>query len=101
MYGHELGWNHGSGSDPHDVQDCVSELRDALAAHGITLPSVDVELGAFASRPQLPLVALGNCNVDTARKLSAVLRTAWRGEADGEAHEHEHGHKHEHEEARP
>ncbi|OEU88597.1 hypothetical protein DB35_16065 [Streptomyces abyssalis] len=59
----------------------MSDLRDALAAHGITLPSVGVELPAFAARPQLPLVALGNCNVDTARRLAAVLRTAWRGEA--------------------
>ncbi|NLU71564.1 hypothetical protein HCC61_02475 [Streptomyces sp. HNM0575] len=63
------------------MEECVSELRDALAAHGITLPSVGIELPAFAARPRLPLVALGNCNVDTARRLAAVLRTAWRGEA--------------------
>lgn len=79
MYGHDLGWDPGPVTD--DVQDCVTELRTALAAHGITLPSVDVELPAFAASPRLPLVALGNCNVDTARKLAAVLRTAWRGEA--------------------
>lgn len=86
MYGHDLGWEPGHpdndpASDPDEVQGCVNELRDALAAHGITLPSVGVELPAFAARPRLPLVALGNCNVDTARRLAAVLRTAWRGEA--------------------
>lgn len=80
MHGHDLGWGPGPGDDPGDVQDCVSDLRDALAAHGITLPSVGIELPGFAARPQSPLVALGNCNVDTARRLTAVLRTAWRGE---------------------
>jgi hypothetical protein len=72
---------YGPDSDTEEVQDCVSDLRTALAAHGITLPSVGVEPAAFANRPSLPLVALGNCNVDTARRLAAVLRTAWRGEA--------------------
>lgn len=70
---------------PHDLPDraaddvdaCVTDLRTALAAHGITLPSIGVEAPAFAANPPLPLVALGNCNVDTARRLTAVLRTAW------------------------
>jgi hypothetical protein len=83
MYGHDLGWEPTPGTtahDPDDVENCVAELRDALAAHGITLPSIGVELPAFAATPRLPLVALGNCNAETARRLSAVLRTAWRVE---------------------
>ncbi|WP_055487068.1 hypothetical protein [Streptomyces sp. WMMB 322] len=58
----------------------MRDLRTALEAHGITLPSIGVEPAAFANRPSLPLVALGNCNVRTARALAAVLRTAWRVE---------------------
>ncbi|QPP08966.1 hypothetical protein G4Z16_24015 [Streptomyces bathyalis] len=42
----------------------MTDLREALAAHGITLPSITVELPAFAAEAQLPLMALGNCNVD-------------------------------------
>ncbi|MGW7300844.1 hypothetical protein GA0115233_1012103 [Streptomyces sp. DI166] len=63
---------------PFDVTLCVEELRDALAAHGITLPSLGVDLPSFAAarRPPVGLVVLGNCNIPTARKLAAVLREA-------------------------
>ncbi|WP_043452980.1 ATP-binding protein [Streptomyces fulvoviolaceus] len=66
-------------TQPHGVYDttlCVEELRDALAAHGITLPSLRVDLPGFAGtyRPPAGLVALGNCNTATARRLLAVLR---------------------------
>ena len=52
---------------PHGIFDttlCVEELRDALAVHGITLPSL---------RPT-GLVVLGSCTALTARKLAAALR---------------------------
>lgn len=68
--------------DPDDVESCVEDLRGALKAHGITLPSLGLDLPAFAANPPLPLVALGNCNADTARRLTAVLRTA--RQKDGE-----------------
>jgi hypothetical protein len=54
---------------------CVEDLRVALAAHGITLPSLEVDLPSFASRcPTRPLIALGNCNLLTAKALAAALR---------------------------
>ncbi|MER5360280.1 hypothetical protein [Streptomyces sp. NPDC002785] len=64
----------GTGTDA-DVQDCVNELRAALAAHGVTLPSLGIDLPTFAARYRTPpLVTLGNCNLATARALAAALR---------------------------
>lgn len=52
----------------------VTELRAALAAHGITLPSLDLHLPSYASSYRTPpLIALGNCNAATAQRLAAVL----------------------------
>ncbi|MGW1027431.1 hypothetical protein ACWD4J_27690 [Streptomyces sp. NPDC002577] len=61
-----------------DMTRCVEELRDALAVHGITLPSLRVDLPTFAGTyaPPAGLVALGNCNTATARRLATVLREA-------------------------
>jgi len=70
-------------SDEHptvaaDTTHCVEELRAALTLHGITLPSLGVDLPTFAGTYALPagLVALGNCNTVTARALAAALRKA-------------------------
>ncbi|NEC86523.1 hypothetical protein [Streptomyces sp. SID12501] len=62
----------------YDVTLCVEELRAALGAHGITLPSLRIDLPSFAGsyRPPMGLVELGGCNAGTARKLAAVLRNA-------------------------
>ncbi|MFJ2159734.1 hypothetical protein [Streptomyces sp. NPDC087856] len=57
-------------STPYDTTLCVEELRDALAQHDITLPSLGVDILAAG------LVALGNCNTATARELAATLRKA-------------------------
>ncbi|MFC8394207.1 MULTISPECIES: hypothetical protein [unclassified Streptomyces] len=55
----------------------VEQLRTALEAHGITLPSPTVDLptfaGAYAGQTLIPL---GNCNEETARALTAALRKA-------------------------
>ncbi|MGW5213933.1 hypothetical protein ACWEQO_22705 [Streptomyces sp. NPDC004051] len=60
---------------PVSADACVEELRDALAAHGITLPSLGIDIPTFAARyPTRPLIALGNCNLPTARALTAALR---------------------------
>ncbi|ARF56051.1 hypothetical protein [Streptomyces gilvosporeus] len=59
-----------------DVDDCTEDLRAALAANGITLPSLGPELAAYAGSYRLSLIALGNCNTMTARKLTAALRKA-------------------------
>ncbi|MFF6810132.1 hypothetical protein ACFZAG_09625 [Streptomyces sp. NPDC012403] len=61
--------------NPTEADAYVEELRAALAAHGITLPSLGVDLPTFAARcPVRPLIALGNCNLLTARALTAALR---------------------------
>ncbi|WP_329220354.1 hypothetical protein OG352_26755 [Streptomyces sp. NBC_01485] len=60
-----------------DTETAVAELRAALAANGITLPSLGVDLPTFASTYYAqPLVALGNCNAAAARALTVVLRKA-------------------------
>ncbi|MEW2622023.1 hypothetical protein [Streptomyces sp. NPDC048106] len=61
---------------PYDVSLCVEELRAALALHGVKLPSLTVHLPSFAARygESTGLVALGNCDMATARALAAVLR---------------------------
>ncbi|ELP67836.1 hypothetical protein ACKI1I_14885 [Streptomyces turgidiscabies] len=62
----------------YDVTLCVEELRAALGEHGITLPSLRVDLPSFAGSYPAPtgLLQLGGCNALTARKLAAVLRGA-------------------------
>ncbi|MEU1850456.1 ATP-binding protein [Streptomyces sp. NPDC019990] len=57
---------------------CVDDLRSALSTHGITLPSLHVDVPTFAGTHgrTAGLVALGNCNTETARKLIAALRGA-------------------------
>ncbi|MCS0605230.1 hypothetical protein NX794_29060 [Streptomyces sp. LP11] len=62
----------------YDVTLCVEDLRAALALHGITLPSLRVDLPSFAGTyaPPAGLVTLGNCNTATARALASVLKKA-------------------------
>ncbi|CAL9568771.1 hypothetical protein [Streptomyces sp. enrichment culture] len=61
----------------HDTTTHVEQLRAALKANGITLPSLGIDLPTFASAYAVPpLVALGNCNEATARALTAALRKA-------------------------
>ncbi|MFD3325408.1 hypothetical protein [Streptomyces sp. NPDC058611] len=55
----------------------LTELRGALAAHGITLPSLDLHLPSYAgSHPTPPLIALGSCNPTTALRIASVLNRA-------------------------
>ncbi|SHK96072.1 hypothetical protein [Streptomyces yunnanensis] len=61
---------------PDDVHECTERLRSALKVHGITFPSLGIDLPSFAGKYPHPLVALGNCNLATARKLTEVLRKA-------------------------
>lgn len=65
--------------DHDDVSDCAAALRTALEANGITLPSLGIDVTAYAGSYPAPrggLVALGNCNTGTARKLTDALRKA-------------------------
>ncbi|WP_326687317.1 MULTISPECIES: hypothetical protein [unclassified Streptomyces] len=57
-----------------EVEECLAELGAALKTHGLTLPSLGVDLVTFAGRQPYALVSLGNCNLETARGLAAVLR---------------------------
>ncbi|MEZ7007033.1 hypothetical protein [Streptomyces sp. AD55] len=61
---------------PHvqEAEARLEDLRDALAAHGITLPSLGLELPSVAATYATPLIALGNCNLETAQALAAALR---------------------------
>ncbi|WP_328696658.1 hypothetical protein [Streptomyces sp. NBC_00342] len=67
-------------SPTYDIVEDIDALRTALAAHGITLPSLGVDpltLAGWSKHP--PLVALGNCNVVTARRLAEALRVGAGG----------------------
>jgi hypothetical protein len=66
--------------DSTDVHACTDKLRAAFALHGITLPSLDVDLLSYAGRSMPPLVSLGAGNMRTAHALAAVLRKAAGGE---------------------
>ncbi|MFE9816617.1 hypothetical protein [Streptomyces sp. NPDC005773] len=67
-------------TDTYDTGAEIDALRAALTAHGITLPSLGVDpltLAACTTRP--PLIALGNCNAATARRLTEALCPAASG----------------------
>ena len=60
-------------TDPYRLAVVATErLCSALAAHGITVPS----LRGGSSVRNLPMVELGGCTADTADELSAVLERA-------------------------
>ncbi|MFE2523133.1 hypothetical protein ACFXEL_02765 [Streptomyces sp. NPDC059382] len=60
--------------------EALTELRSALIAHGIMLPSLDLHLPSHAAthRTPPPLLALGPCDPATARALAAALNRAPR-----------------------
>ncbi|KIZ19725.1 hypothetical protein [Streptomyces natalensis] len=63
--------------DHHDdVYESTEALHAALQDNGITLPSLGIDLPSLAGSYGIPLVALGNCNAATARKLAEALRKA-------------------------
>ncbi|MFF7181391.1 hypothetical protein [Streptomyces sp. NPDC008121] len=51
----------------------AEELRDALAGAGIILPSLGLDAVTLSADPPRPLIELGRCTVETARRLAAVL----------------------------
>ncbi|WP_405711061.1 hypothetical protein OG264_19535 [Streptomyces xanthophaeus] len=60
----------------HDREtiEALRQLRAALVAHGITLPSLELHLPSYASSYRTPpLISLGNCNAATAQRLAAAL----------------------------
>ncbi|GJF20076.1 hypothetical protein AB0L50_16610 [Streptomyces flaveolus] len=57
-----------------EAEDTVKELRAALVRAGITLPSLGIDPVSLAREAPCPLIELGRCSVETARRLAAVLR---------------------------
>ncbi|HZF90902.1 MAG TPA: hypothetical protein VE614_21435 [Streptomyces sp.] len=60
----------------HLADTYVEELRTALDANGITLPSLGLQLPSAVGAYAPPLIALGNCTMETARALATALRKA-------------------------
>ncbi|WP_327401821.1 hypothetical protein OG194_17705 [Streptomyces sp. NBC_01288] len=60
----------------HEANSEVAELQAALKANGIILPSLGLDLPSVVQTYGPPLVELGNCNLDTARALTAALLKA-------------------------
>lgn len=58
------------------AEGLCADLNTALREAGITLPSLCVEPCGYADANPRPLIQLGRCNVETARALLAVARTA-------------------------
>ncbi|MEU0665510.1 hypothetical protein ABZ508_05015 [Streptomyces lavendulocolor] len=56
-----------------DAEEAVTELRAALERAGITLPSLGLDPVTCAAEVPRPLVELGRCTVETARRLAAAL----------------------------
>ncbi|MEV5434688.1 hypothetical protein AB0K80_01440 [Streptomyces sp. NPDC052682] len=57
-----------------EAEEAVKELRTELAKAGITLPSLGIDPVSLAREAPCPLIDLGRCSVETARRLAAVLR---------------------------
>ncbi|WP_053753021.1 hypothetical protein [Streptomyces sp. MMG1533] len=57
-----------------EAEETVKELRAALLAAGITLPSLGLDPVSLAREAPCPLIELGRCSVQTAQRLAAVLR---------------------------
>ncbi|GGU67521.1 hypothetical protein GCM10010211_36060 [Streptomyces albospinus] len=65
------------------AEQVTAELDSALRAVGVTLPSLCVDPVSAASTFMAPLVELGRCNVETARRLAEVLAEYAQGAAYG------------------
>ncbi|EDY46353.1 hypothetical protein [Streptomyces sp. SPB074] len=57
-----------------EAEDAVAELRAALAANGLRLPSLSLDLASVARESPCPHVTLGGCSPELAARLAAVLR---------------------------
>jgi hypothetical protein len=57
-----------------EAERALAEMREALARAGITLPSLRLDAASYADVNPRPLVELGRCNVETARKITQAPR---------------------------
>lgn len=67
----------------NDARTSAEELRAALASHGIEFPLLRPEPITDTPGFPCPLLSLGDCNLDTARKLTAVLQASQGAKTDG------------------
>ncbi|MFD4257151.1 hypothetical protein ACFWR9_05875 [Streptomyces sp. NPDC058534] len=65
-----------------DAERARDELRDALRAAGVTLPSLGLDAASCVGSFPLALIDLGRCNVATALALTVALRSS-TGERKG------------------
>ncbi|MFB4194695.1 hypothetical protein [Streptomyces carpaticus] len=56
------------------AEQVVNEVREAMTAAGVILPSLRIDLASCSGDAKRPLIDLGRCNLDLARKLASVLR---------------------------
>ncbi|GGW41257.1 hypothetical protein [Streptomyces griseoloalbus] len=56
-----------------EAEEVVKELRAALAEAGISLPSLGLDPVSLAREAPCPLVELGRCSVETARRIAAAV----------------------------
>ncbi|KUL51635.1 hypothetical protein ADL22_05975 [Streptomyces sp. NRRL F-4489] len=56
-----------------EAEAARDELAAALKRNGIVLPSLSVDPLSYSSEPPRPLIELGRCNPETARRLAAVI----------------------------
>ncbi|MER6052335.1 hypothetical protein K2224_08740 [Streptomyces sp. BHT-5-2] len=56
-----------------EAEAALGALADALKRNGIVLPSLGLDLVTYCGQPPRPLIELGRCNPQTARKLAAVI----------------------------
>ncbi|WP_437041476.1 hypothetical protein [Streptomyces angustmyceticus] len=59
-----------------DAEQACGELRTALKGAGITLPSLAVDPVSLADHFPRPLVELGRCTPEVARRLADAVRTS-------------------------
>ncbi|MFG2827860.1 hypothetical protein ACGFWI_10405 [Streptomyces sp. NPDC048434] len=60
-------------NQPKDVETVTTDLREALARAGVVLPSLRPDPVSYEHRYLPPLVELGRCTMDVARRLTRAL----------------------------
>jgi hypothetical protein len=56
-----------------EAEETLKELRSALEKAGIVLPSLGLDPVSVAREAPCPLVELGRCSVETARRLAGAV----------------------------
>lgn len=56
-----------------EAEEARNKLAKALAAAGITLPSLRIDPGSCTGSGARPLIELGRCSLDMARDLAAAV----------------------------